>query len=645
MNKTCQSLLTIGLTACLIGGSLTSAQSAEVVPVPAGFTITGSGFGHGVGMSQYGAQGMALDGYNAAQILTYYYQGTTVDPVALPNANIRVGLIQDKAFVALRGELIPGTSGGGAFNVLINGVQAGVIAAGAVATLTTAGGVTEVSANGSSLGSGATINITWDNTITLINVGSGADVTTASQSLGTSSCVKDNCSRRYKYGSLEISSGLFDDSVADLVVVNTLRLSDEYLYGLGEVPSSWAEAALAAQAIAGRSYAVRKTSTRGGCNCQIYATTLDQAFVGFSKEIGTSGDRWVAAVNSTTVDANTAYVVQYNGTPISTYYSSSTGGKSQAVTEVWGAAIPYLASVADPWSKDSRVNNGNANWTDSIDQATLVINLRNQGIAIADVWSMSLGSTYASGGISRLDLSDSAGNVYNLSIAPGQLITPDELRTVLGLKSTYISAITPGLATVPGSAFASVKKLQSVTKVNWPKKTLLPSEYVFQGKVSPVQLGTTVKLQRKSKTKWVTVATATTSTTGAWVINWTGPLPGKYSMRVTATNSKGTVKTATNNVAIAGKLALSVPKSLKRNKTVSLSGSVAPGLPGVVVIIESRIGSGKWRKSGSATTDASGAWTLETKSGSKKATISYRVKTSDTRLGKITSSTKKLKVK
>ena len=528
---------------------------------------------------------------------------------------------------------------------MIDAAAAQVVAVGAVATFTTVGGLTEVSANGIVLGSGTTINITWDNTVTLINVGSGIDVTTASSSLGTSSCAKDNCSRRYKYGTLEISSGLFDDSIADLVVVNTLRLSDEYLYGLGEVPSSWAEAALAAQAIAGRSYAVRKTSNRSGCNCQIYATTLDQAFVGFSKEIGTSGDRWVAAVNSTTVDANTALVVRYNGEIISTYYSSSTGGRSQAVTEVWGAALPYLASVDDPWSKDPRVNNGNSNWTDSIDQATLVTNLRNQGIAISDVWSMSVGSSYSSGGVSRLDLSDSAGNVFNLRIAPGQPITPDDLRTVLGLKSTYVSSIQPGLATVPGSAFASVKKLSAVTKVNWPKKTILPSEYVFKGKVSPVQLGTTVKLQRKSKSKWVTIATATTNATGAWVINWTGPPPGKHSLRVTAANTKNTVKTTTKNVSISGKLGLSAPKSVTRNKTVSLSGSVSPGLPGVVVTIESRVGSGKWRKSDTATTDAVGNWSLNTKSGTKKTTISYRVKTSDARLGKIVSSVKKLKVK
>jgi len=64
--------------------------------VPAGFTITGAGFGHGVGMSQYGAQGMGLDGFTASQILTYYFPGTTVDPHAFATNAIRVGILQDR---------------------------------------------------------------------------------------------------------------------------------------------------------------------------------------------------------------------------------------------------------------------------------------------------------------------------------------------------------------------------------------------------------------------------------------------------------------------------------------------------------------------------------------------------------------------
>ena len=183
MSKARKPLLTIGISICLLGGSLTSAQGADPVTVPAGFTILGSGYGHGIGMSQYGAQGMALDGKTATEILTWYYQGTTVDAIAVPNANIRVGLIQDKTFVALRGEIIPGTTGGGAFNVAIDSNPAQVIAAGVVATFTTVSGLTQVSANGIVLGSGTTVSITWDKAVTVINVGSGTDATLASASL------------------------------------------------------------------------------------------------------------------------------------------------------------------------------------------------------------------------------------------------------------------------------------------------------------------------------------------------------------------------------------------------------------------------------------------------------------------------------
>jgi hypothetical protein len=84
--------------------------------VPATFTITGSGFGHGVGLSQYGAQGMALAGKSYAEILAHYFPSTSLDvnpklakpPVA---TNVRIGLLQGVKYVALRGESLGGTAG------------------------------------------------------------------------------------------------------------------------------------------------------------------------------------------------------------------------------------------------------------------------------------------------------------------------------------------------------------------------------------------------------------------------------------------------------------------------------------------------------------------------------------------------------
>jgi SpoIID/LytB domain protein len=660
MNKSAKSIAVAALATLLIGGSLGAARGANTVQVPDEFIINGSGFGHGVGMSQYGAQGMGLDGFTASQILTHYYTGTTVDAVVLPVTNIRVGLLQDRKFVAVRGEMIPGTTTGGTFNLVIDGGTPIQIAKGVVATFTTVDGKTEVTVGGVVRGSGLKVVMNWLKADTVINVGHGLSATNAindpksSSDLGSTTCIANSCSHRYRYGTLEISSGTFGDDVMDLVVVNTLRLSDEYLFGLGEVPSSWTAAAMQAQVIAGRSYAVKKYSTRSGCDCQIFATTVDQAFVGYSKEIGTSGSEWVKAVNATIVDLKTAYVVRYKDPKlpstvdpsiISTYYSSSTGGKSQPTSEVWGSTLPYLVGVDDHWSQDPRVNNSNSAWIDTVDQASLVARLRVQSVVMADVWSMAVTGNYPSGGIRNLNLSDSAGNITTLTIAPGQKITPDELRGVLGTKSTYISKIMPGTSTVPGSIDVTPRELTSVTKVNWPTKVIAPSDYKFTGIVSPAQVGASIKLQQLVGGKWKTVSTATSNIKGSWAILWTGHTPGEHQLRVTATNAKGTIKTSTQKVSMAGSITVSSPKTAKRNSKFTVSGSVTPGYEGVAVIVERKVGNGSWKKIATVKTDATGKWALTRTTGANSLTVSYRAKTSDSRLGVLVSTSKTTKVK
>jgi SpoIID/LytB domain protein len=644
MNKSSKTFISAAIVATFLGSSIGAASASGAAQVPAAFTITGAGFGHGVGMSQYGAQGMGLDGLNATQILNHYYPGTAVTSYQFSTNSIRVGILQDRTFVAVRGELVPGAPSGGGFSIAVDANTPIAVAPGAVATFTTVNGATQVSASGKVI-AGTTVTLNWVNADTVMHVRSGVDAASAVAALGTATCIANACSSRYKYGTLEITSGAYDDAIVDLVVVNTLRLSDEYLYGLGEVPSSWTEAAMQAQAIAGRSYAVKKTATRSGCNCQIYSSTLDQAFVGYSKEIATSGNRWVQAVNATIVDANNAYIVTKDGLPISTFYSSSTGGKSQPSAEVWGSAFSYLVSVDDRWSQDPRVTNPNSAWTDSIDQASLVTALRAQGVMVADVSAMTVAENYPSGAIKVLNLTDSAGNVTTLTIAPGQPVTPDELRGVLGTKSTFISAIVPTPTTVPGSPAAVAKALVSVTKVNWPKETVAPSDYSFSGKVSPAQLGATVKLQRKSGSKWKTVSSATTNEKGSWSIVWVGPPAGKHDLRITAANSKGSIKTSTKKITMAGTVSIAAPKSAKRNASVTVSGTAKPGFANVVVTVERKLGNGPWKRVGKVNTDATGKWTIKHNVGSKKQTITYRAKTSDPRMGAVVSKSKKTQVK
>src|SRR3954451_18744006 len=75
--------MTRTFTATLVALLLAAAPAAA--KPKATFTIKGAGFGHGVGMSQYGAMGYAEHGWNAAAILAHYYTGTalgTTDPGA-----------------------------------------------------------------------------------------------------------------------------------------------------------------------------------------------------------------------------------------------------------------------------------------------------------------------------------------------------------------------------------------------------------------------------------------------------------------------------------------------------------------------------------------------------------------------------------
>ena len=565
--------------------------------------------------------------------------------------------------MALRGEKNPDSNSGGTLTLWVDGVKQESPIASNVSiifeTVIRAGRTeTKVSSGAKKLVQGSTILVKWSNTKSVINLSSGESSQVALDKLGANACIRnkvtpafDSCPHRYRYGYLEITSGSIgsNDSVADLNVVNILRLSDQYLYGLGEMPSSWHIEALKTQVIAARSFALIKSRTiQPYCNCNLDTTDGSQVFSGFSKEFAIYGDRWKQAVDQTigtvgTVQADIGtqgQVIKAGSQVIAGYYSSSTGGMTQPRSEVWGTdTISWLVSVDDKWSQDPRVKNPNANWIDTISQETLVKNLNAKGINIPDIADIKVSSTYSSGGVKALKLLDSAGNVYYLNIGPDKDLSPDELRWVLGAKSTYILAISPTDVTVPGSPNVTAKKLKSVTKVNWPSKVIPPTDYAFSGKVSPAQLGTTVKLQVMSAGKWHTVSSATTNDRGSWSILWTGPLAGKHDLRITATNSEGSVKTSTNRVTMAGSISARSPKTAKRNATITVSGSVKPGIANIRVIVERKVGTGAWKKIATSTTDASGKWSVKLTAGSNPFVVSYRAKTTDARLGSIVSKT------
>ena len=100
-----------------------------------------------------------------------------------------------------------------------------------------------------------------------------------------------------------------------------------YLYGLGEVPSSWPVSAPSRRQASRRTYAFTKAASsqhRAVCDCALYASSYDQVYAGWDKEGGVDGDRWVAAVNQTD-----GQVVLNGGTTIQAFYMSSSGGYTE----------------------------------------------------------------------------------------------------------------------------------------------------------------------------------------------------------------------------------------------------------------------------------------------------------------------------
>ena len=382
--------------------------------IPTDFRFFGSGYGHGVGMSQIGARGQALESKTAVEILNYYYPGTAV--TAYPdNQLIRVNIANLVSSVTLNavgsiGEIrlyqgdIPLSESPEPF---------GIYPGDTTALFTNFAG-SVVPALSSPTAKYAAINpapawtVRWDSATTTALLTNGATAT------------------QYKYGQIVFKS-VTNLLSSYLAVTNTLRLHDEYLYGLGEVPSSWPAAALEAQAIAARTYALGKLSRlRVECDCNIYNTTVDQNFVGYAKETeAIYGIKWREAVDRTFVDENNALVVTLDGKPIQAFYFSSSGGVTQNVVDVWGSPLPYLTGVPDPWSLDPTINRRYALWSRFVPQSVMA-----QAFLLPNVVSFTINSRTQTGSISSITAISSTGATATLN---GELF-----RARVKLPSTWI---------------------------------------------------------------------------------------------------------------------------------------------------------------------------------------------------------------
>jgi len=286
-------LALVAALVCALGATAASAR-AQV-----NWVVHGHGFGHGVGMSAYGAYGYALHGKGYKFILGHYYVGTSLGKISGPNT-VRV--------------LLGATSGDVTFSEATSACRTKLDPTRTYEAHRLGNTVVLRSSAGKPLARcGATLRAAGAGAIDITGVG------------------------RYR-GALET---VVNES-GELNIVNALSV-DNYVKGVipNESPPSWPMAELKAQAVASRSFAL--TAGVGGDGYDLYADTRSQVYKGLESEYKRTNEA---------AEATRGKVVMYQGKIAETLFSACSGGHTESIQYVFGTAVPYLVGVPDPYDTE-----------------------------------------------------------------------------------------------------------------------------------------------------------------------------------------------------------------------------------------------------------------------------------------------------
>jgi peptidoglycan hydrolase-like amidase len=539
-------------TAQIDAGAELGDAAAETAgaPVPQTVTFVGGGFGHTVGMSQYGAQGRALAGFTGEEIVTAYYTGTDVeatstlplDPEVLGvERPLWVGLSQGHHSLPLRvtsGDLTicfdaecvasltatqgdlwvityDGTRGGCTFtrngdevllpdppppdNVVVD--EPGSPPIEADTPVENEPAPTDAPPETDPAPGTEEQPPTEDTTAQEPPAETPTEDTTEQEppaETPTEEIAEEEeppppepvvaplcrltieldpgrvttLDKEYGRGALEIRKV---PGIPRFHVSASLSL-DDYVYGISEVPTSWHPEALAAQALASRTYATNRflsyedvnrrlpgepgltTGRQADCWCHVVDTTADQVYDGLEAEAAS----WLAAA-----DATASRVITYRGADAAGFtkanvivatYSSSNGGVSESNTTGFGSntLYPYLVPVDDPYSIIEAVNNPLATWEAEFDVATVleeIGTIDGEGPA----WESLITAQVVDG--------PPGGSVHFEGIDRGEFVTQDvpgwQIRRAFGLRSPQVfdvklsGAVCAGhFPTIVGSRFS-----------------------------------------------------------------------------------------------------------------------------------------------------------------------------------------------
>ena len=509
-------VLIVAVAALGLAGS--AAPSGSRTPAPPTvrtqptFFISGHGWGHGIGMSQYGAYGYALHGWTYDRIVKHYYTGTTIGKA--PATRVRV-LLADRAKQVTIASKLP-------FQVVDAGGSKHALDAGAYK-----------------------IGAAYKYKDPTNPQAKSAALTYPLEFRPGATAVSLN-GRGYR-GSFRI----LRLSPTTVRVVNVVDL-DLYLRGVvpSEMPKGWAPEALKAQAVAARSYALAELHPAGGFD--LYPDTRDQVYLGIDHE---------APATTAAVNATAGQVALYKGKVATTYFFSTSGGRTASPQDINPAAapVPYLVSVPDPYDAISPYHNwGPFRFT----ARKLGRGLKAPG-RLTDVQTVAS----SSGRVQSVVATSSKGQAQ---------ATGSQVRAALGLRSTWFQV---GVLALGAPA----------TPVTYGSSTALTG--TARGVPS-------VMLQQLDRSgSWKTVTQMT-------------PRGGTVTPKVKPVQSSR-FRLVADDIA-SGAVAVSVMPTVRLHVPAELTGfwgTVRPGLAGTTVTIQRQAGSG-WRVVANVKTAATGRFTL-----------------------------------
>ncbi len=419
--------------------------------------LRGAGFGHGVGMSQYGAYGYSLEGRGYKTILAHYYKGTRMQ--GAPSRPVRVLLQPNDPYIRFSGA---------------------------------------TSANGERLSPGTTY--------VAKESGSGIRLTTSSgrRVMRTSGALRataggDRPLRLLGPALNAISDGRYRGSIevrpegSGVTAINVIDL-DPYVKGVvaGEMPSSWPLEALKAQAVTARTYALATRKTSGLFDQ--YPDTRSQVYRGVTGE---------SARSNSAVDGTEGSILTYGGEPAVTYYFSTSGGHTENVefSFVGSLTKPWLVGVPDPYDTRSPYHR----WRASFSTATLSNALNVSGFKRIKVLQRGVSPR-----VVRARVTGSGGS---------RTMTGPEIRAALGLRDTWFTHVRASSTAVRSRSarFAGGGRLGRPRTESYPASWGGgPNGRALAGEFSPAPRKRRLLVQRRAAAGWRTVDVVETTRSGRY---------------------------------------------------------------------------------------------------------------------------------